>query len=177
MAFERAPELVPRIAAIGEHMAQPGEAIADSFEDIDGPVAVLNIGGMDQDEDQLATSVSNDMPFAAFDLLACVIAANSSTFRGFDALAVDDTATGRGFATLDFAQVHNQHHVDRIKQTRITPGVEIAPHSRHRRKAFWQHPPRTTARRNIEQRVHNFAHIGRARPPPALGGRDKRCCQ
>ena len=73
MAFERAPELVPRIAAIGENMAQPWEAIADRFEDIDGPVAVLNIGGMNQDEDQIAAGVSNDMPFAAFDLLARVI--------------------------------------------------------------------------------------------------------
>ncbi len=113
MAFERAPELVPRIAAIGEHMAQPWEAIADSFEDIDGPVAVLNIGGMDQDEDQIAVGVSNDMPFAAFDLLARVIAANSATFRGFDALAVDDTATGRGFATLD-GSVRNSCVVGRL---------------------------------------------------------------
>lgn len=32
--------------------------------------------------------------------------------------------------------------------------------------------PRTTARRNIEQRILNFAHIGRARAAPALGGWD-----
>jgi len=81
-------------------MAQPREAITDDFEDIDGPVAILNVGSVDEDEHQKAAGVSNDMPFAALDLLARVITANSATFSGFDRLAVDDTATGRGLAAL-----------------------------------------------------------------------------
>ncbi len=65
-------------------MAQPREAIADGFEDIDGPIAILNVGSVDEDEDQIATSVGEDVPLAPFYYLARIIAANSATFRGFD---------------------------------------------------------------------------------------------
>lgn len=39
-------EFVARIAAIGKNMAQPGEALPHSLEDIDRAIAVPNIGGM-----------------------------------------------------------------------------------------------------------------------------------
>lgn len=51
-------------------MAQPWEAIADRFEHIDGAVAVLNVGSVDEDEDQEAAGIGNDMPLAPFDLFA-----------------------------------------------------------------------------------------------------------
>ena len=57
MSLERVPELVAGVAAIGEHMAQPGEAKTHRFQHIDRPVAVLNIGGVDENEDQKSASV------------------------------------------------------------------------------------------------------------------------
>jgi hypothetical protein len=52
------------------------------------PVAVLDVGGMDQGMDQIALGVGEDMPLAALDLLACVVAARTAAFRGFDALSI-----------------------------------------------------------------------------------------
>ena len=85
MTFKRSFEFIASIAAIGEDMAQPGKAIADGFEDIDRTVAVLNvavlnIGGVDQDEYQKTAGVGDDMPLAALHLLACIIARNPACF-------------------------------------------------------------------------------------------------
>ena len=60
MAFERSLEFVADTAAIGADMAQPGGRCANGFEDIDCTVAVLNIGGMDQDEYQKTAGVGDD---------------------------------------------------------------------------------------------------------------------
>jgi hypothetical protein len=75
-------------------VAQPREALADRLEHIDRPVAVLNVGGMDQDEQHEATGVRDDMTLPALDLLARVIPANPAGFRGFDRLTVDHPALG-----------------------------------------------------------------------------------
>jgi hypothetical protein len=53
-------QLVTRIAAIGEDMAQPGKAPPHGFEDIDRAITVLNIGGVGQDEDEEAAGVGQD---------------------------------------------------------------------------------------------------------------------
>ena len=51
-------------------MPQPWEAKARRLQPIDGPVTVLDVGGVDEDEDQKAAGVGEDMALAAFDLLA-----------------------------------------------------------------------------------------------------------
>jgi len=68
-------------------------------------ITVLNIGGVDEDEDQKSAGIGEDMALAAPDLLACVIAPNPSAFRGFDTLAVDYSGGRRCLATLDLAHV------------------------------------------------------------------------
>lgn len=83
MAAHLVAEFWPGVAAVGEDMAQPWKALTYPLEHVYGTVAVLNIGRMDQDEDQKAAGVGEDMALSAFDLLTCVIAANSATFRRF----------------------------------------------------------------------------------------------
>ena len=57
MALERVFEFAACIAAIGEDVPQPGEPEADGFEDIGRTIAILDIGGMDEDEDQKSAGV------------------------------------------------------------------------------------------------------------------------
>ena len=94
-------------------MAEPGEAETDRLEDIGCAVAVLNVGSVDEDEQQKATGVSDDMPLAALPLLACIIAGNAATFRGFDRLAVDDASCRAGFPASLLARRHHQQVIDR----------------------------------------------------------------
>ena len=55
-------------------MAQPGETETDRFEHIDRAITILNVGGVDEDEDQKSAGVGDDVPLATLDLLARVVA-------------------------------------------------------------------------------------------------------
>jgi len=70
MAPEGGPQFAPGIAAIGEHVAQPGEAMADGPEDAGRTVAVLHAGRMDDRKQQQAERIGHDMALASLDLLA-----------------------------------------------------------------------------------------------------------
>ena len=59
------------IASIGEDALDEGEqASGASIEDQPGAVAILQIGGMDDDVQEKAERVDKDMPLAAHDLFA-----------------------------------------------------------------------------------------------------------
>ena len=60
-----------------------------------------------------------------------------------------------GLTPFDFTHCCHQYCVDPIPQTKIAPCVEIALHRRHRREVLRQHPPLTTARRNVEDRIRH----------------------
>jgi hypothetical protein len=99
-------------------MAQPEEAISDGFEDIDGPIPVLDICGVDQDEYQKAAGVG-----------------------GLDAPTVDDARTGRSLAGGLLGCRHHQQVVDRRQQAAVPPVVQIAAHCQNRRKGFGRAAP------------------------------------
>ena len=62
------------IAGIGEDALDEGEQAAGaSIENQPGPVAVLNVGGMDDDVQQETERVDKDMALAPDDLLARII--------------------------------------------------------------------------------------------------------
>ena len=50
-------------------MPQPRVFPADGFEHGGRAMTVLNIGGMDNQPDQVAQRIGDDMPFASLDLL------------------------------------------------------------------------------------------------------------
>ena len=67
-------------------MAQPRPALEDGLENHRRGVPVLNFSAVDNEADQEATCVGDDVALAAFDLFPSVKAPYSAAFRGFDAL-------------------------------------------------------------------------------------------
>ena len=63
-------------------------------------VAILNVGVMHEQTDQIAFRVGDDVALAAVDLLARVIAPRTATFRGFHRLAVDHSGRRAGLAAF-----------------------------------------------------------------------------
>ena len=133
---------------------------------------------MDDQTEHQADAIGNDMPLAALDLLAGVMARNPTAFGGLHALAVDPApkARGRGhaggrrrFATFQFAGAGDQDLVHRLPQPGIAPVMEVAAHRRGRGKVPWQCAPPPTAAADMEDRVHDLTHIGRAWPSARLG--------
>lgn len=165
---------VTSIAAICEDMTQLGEAVADCLDEVDCAVTVLDAGGMNRHEQHQPQCIGDYVTLAPHDLLARVIAAHSAAFGGFDALAVDHPCAWAGLAPFDLARSHHQHVIDRLPQAAVAPSVEIALDRRKRRKILRQHSPLTAAGRQIEDRVHHFAHIGAARTTTNLRGRKQR---
>ena len=106
------PQLVAGIAAIGEDVAQPGTQMPDRGEDAHRTIAVLDVGGMDLQPDQVAQRIDDDMALAALDLLAGVIPPWAAAFGGFDRLAVDHASARAGFAPRLLARGHDQNVVD-----------------------------------------------------------------
>ena len=49
-------------------MAQPWPALDDGFQDGRCAVSVLDVGGVNDDSDQQAQRIDDDMPLAALDL-------------------------------------------------------------------------------------------------------------
>ncbi len=72
---DRPRQLRSLIAGIGEDAFDEGEQTTRAaIEHQSGAVAVLDIGGVDDDVQQEAERVDEDVPLAALDLLARVIA-------------------------------------------------------------------------------------------------------
>ena len=74
-ASDRRRQLRSLIAGIGEDAFDEGEQAARAvIEDQPGAVAILDIGGVDDDVQEEAERVDENVPLAALDLLARVIA-------------------------------------------------------------------------------------------------------
>lgn len=146
-------------------MAQPGKAPDDFGQHQRRAVTVLDVGGVDHGMNEIAVGVSEDMALATFDLLARVIAARASAFRGFYALAVDHASTGRSLAAVRLACDHQQGVIDRQPQPVVAPKVEPVPHSRYGREARRQHPPRQAAAQQVKDRLDNAPQWPFARSP------------
>lgn len=63
-------QFVAAIGAVGEDVAQPGEAGADRDQDAGRAIAILDIGRMDQSGDQQAAGVDEGVSLVVLDLLA-----------------------------------------------------------------------------------------------------------
>ena len=64
----------PSISAIGPDEAQPGKLMPEAFQHLRGPSAVLHTGGRDDHGQNQSERVDENMPFAAFDLCAGIVA-------------------------------------------------------------------------------------------------------
>jgi len=71
--------------------------MADGFEHPGCTVTILNIGTMNDKADQKTNRISDNVALTAFDLLACIIAANTPTFSGFDRLTVSVQLMNRDY--------------------------------------------------------------------------------
>jgi hypothetical protein len=70
---DRLGHFQPLVAAIGVDALDEGEGTAGLAQHGGGAVAILNIGGMDDDAQEEAKGIDEDVALASFDFLACVV--------------------------------------------------------------------------------------------------------
>ena len=134
------------LSAIVEEVAQPRETADDFRQQQRRPVAVLDVGGVDQGVDEVALGVGKDMPLATLDLLARVIAARTAAFRRFDAPSIDYSGAGRSLAAVHLARDHQQVMVE------ASPQAIVAPQSNQRRTV------KTGGKQGDKGDLRRFAH-------------------
>ena len=66
--------LAPRVSAISKDAFDEREQSSRSTQQVESPITVLNISGMNDDVQQQAQCVDQDVPLSTFDLLARVVA-------------------------------------------------------------------------------------------------------
>lgn len=156
---------LPLIAAIGEDQAEPGEAPAQPAADQRQPIAILDVGGVDDDHQQQAQGVDQNVALAAVDLLAGVIAFGPAGFGGPHALAVDDASGRRGLPAGLLARRHDQLGVQDLPGSILPPAPEIAEHRALGRQLLGQEVPGAAGAQQIEDGVQDLAQIHLPWPP------------
>ena len=71
----------PAIGAVGEDVMQPGAGLADGLGHRRRPVAVLDLGAMDDQAKQQADGIDEDVALAALDAFARIQARYSDAFK------------------------------------------------------------------------------------------------
>ncbi len=141
----------------------------------DGAVAILDVGGVHPQPDQVPVGVGDDVALAAFDLLAGVVAPGAAAFRGFHRLAVDHAGRRAGLPTRPLARGDTSAWLIRASVPSLRPAVEISLHRRDRAEnpsaapatgsrstpgTRWHPPPRASSvSRGRPSRIR-FGHEG-----------------
>src|ERR1700746_277759 len=84
---KRVEELWPAIDPIGKDVAQLGEPSPERSQQRHGAMIVLDVGRVDQQGEQQALRVGDDVTFAALHPLGCIKPAWAAAFRRFYTLA------------------------------------------------------------------------------------------
>ena len=133
-----------------------------------GGGAVMQVGREDLGLEQQALCVDHEVPLAAADLLAAVVAAWPAHLGGLDRLAVDDRGGGLRCAPHHRAHPLAQRGVDRLPQAAQAPLPEVVEDRLPRWEAGWQQPPRHTATQDVEDGVEDLVQHNRARASSAF---------
>ncbi len=172
--FEAPFQFRPSIAAIGEDMPQGRVFPADGFEHGGCAIAVLNIGGMDNEPDEVPERIGDDMSFASLDLLTRIKPTWPARLGRFHRLAIDHARGGRYRASSPFPRHRNQGLVDACERAVTAEAVEICLYRCKRCELPGDLPPLTASRQHVENRFNNHAQRYRAWPSAGRRCRHKR---
>jgi hypothetical protein len=130
-------------------------AVPDLEQDCRRPVAVLDIGGMDDDTDQESAGIGQDVTFAPFDFLARVAPASASAFCLFYGLTVNDAGRRAGVTTSHPTHLHHQKMIDCQPKPTVAPSIKPTLNRRNRRKILRQHSPCDPTPKHIENGIQD----------------------
>src|SRR3954463_2668290 len=90
----RRGRLVAGVASIRKRFGHEGERAPGQAQHRNRSVAILDISGLGFEDQAAPVRVDHDLALAALHLLACIVAARSTTLSGLHALAVEHDGCG-----------------------------------------------------------------------------------
>ena len=107
-ALQSLAQFISSIATIGKDMAQPGIARTDRSKNAGGAIAILNAGFVNDESDQVALGVGDDVALTALDSLARIKAPWATAFCGFHRLAVNHSGRRARLSTSRLTRCHDE---------------------------------------------------------------------
>src|SRR5947209_3899353 len=149
------------IAAIHPDEPQFLATATQSLEDQSCAVTFLHRSGSDDDQQEQAESINQQMPLTPFDLFRRIIASNAFDFSGFYALTIE-TSSGRMLMASGLLTNLSVHSV-----VEALPIATQAPHSKVMINALptriftRQHSPFDATDSNVENGINNHSDVQR----------------
>jgi hypothetical protein len=132
------------------------EGYAGQSQDWDHSIAVLNVSRLRIDHGSTPVHIHHCLPLATFNLLSRVVATWTPAFGGPDTLAVHYRGAWGGLAAASLTIHHDETMIDPSENTGVTPAAKITEHRALRMQVSWDHPPRGTTAKNVEDRVDDL---------------------
>lgn len=86
-----------RVSSVGPDAAQPAEAVTQGREQQTRPIAILNVGRVDADQENQAQRIDQKMSLSSHHLLASIVSTNSALLSCAHTLRVEDRSRGGFF--------------------------------------------------------------------------------
>ena len=145
------------VSAISPNQFEATPAIVDTmFDALEQPcqnkfaaMAIWNTRTMDNNEQQQAQSVYNNVAFASRNLFVDIYTTFFATFRRLYALAVNNACTGLRVSSLVHANFLHQNGIDLFPQARVAPLPIVAIHGLPRWKIVRHHAPSAPTADNV----------------------------
>lgn len=161
LLFHPLSKVLPGVSAVDPDLAQACEPARDLFQDFLSTVSLGATGRGDNNTEQQPEDVHEDMPLAALDLLAGIIANHTAVPVRLDALAVEDRRTGFGVPALLLPKADSEGVVERGPSMIEGPLAVDTKHCLPGRKVRRHQSPRDPAFEDVEDGVHDQSSISR----------------
>src|SRR5215469_2461298 len=162
------------VTGIQPDMAQPGKLFCCALYYEHHAITIHDVSWMHLGFEHEALGIDEQMPFAPFDFLACVIAARATQTNGFDTLAVDDACTWLRFTAHLCTRLLTQCGMKPFPQTLLPPQTKIVIDRFPGRQIVRQQAPCASASQQIEHSIDDFTLAMKTRSPMKRGHRKQR---
>jgi hypothetical protein len=141
--------------------------LTEELEDQNRTIVILNIRRMNDEGQNQAHRVDDDVTFAAVDLLARIVAPLATDLGRLDRLAVDDRSTGRSLATFAASEHVSKHVVNLLPGPIVTPTEKESVDRLPVGVFVGEITPSATAAREVKNRVDRCATTNNLGSSPA----------
>src|SRR5579864_1143094 len=169
----------PMLATAGVHLVDPemlcaGKLLVSAVEQQGNASAILDVCCVHFGTKDEATSIDENVAFAAVDAFGTIVAPNTADASGSNRLAIDDRSTRLRVAANPYTELLTQDGVEMLPRAVHAPQTEIVIRGLPGWELVRQQPPRATTSNDVEDCVQDLANRMQPRSADGLGRREQR---
>jgi hypothetical protein len=163
----------PRVALVDPEMRDARKLLVGAFQQQWDAGAILNVCRVHPSSKNQATSIYEDVPFAAIDAFAAVVATDTADASGPNGLAVDDASARLGVAPDTGAELLAKTGVEALPRAIQTPQPEVMVGGLPSWEFVRKQTPGAATPHDVEDGVQDLASRVQARSTKLFGRREQ----